>query len=379
MWRGIRKFIWRFMVIFSFIVNLVLVIVLVVLLLLIFDIKNNIAQPIVNGLHSSFVGLDSATIDWTIPVRDSIQVVDTIFVDDSIRLETVIPLETDTIVVLTQPVSLSVTADITLAGGDRLSNAQVFLALPQGLQLPVHLNLDVPVNIDVPVQLDVPVNLDVPVELDVRAIIPINQTQLHDPIENLRLTLEPIARILYNLPDNHGEVIPFVGQMLSDNPPDLLAPTDPYFSQPWPGYSQTAGVGYEALMPDNYPPQNVERTGIVPIGGIPALDQALRPELYANGMTPAEINAQAAQNAPYAPQTFDGSMGQTIVEAEAQEAQSQSGNGTGEQPDETNLPPDQTGGNGTQSDSVPPTTTGSDQQPPTEAPDEDLGIISPGG
>ena len=57
-----------------------------------FEIKNQVAQPLVNGLHSSFVGLDQATIDWTIPVRDTIQV----------QLD--IPLETDTVVVLTEPV-----------------------------------------------------------------------------------------------------------------------------------------------------------------------------------------------------------------------------------------------------------------------------------
>ena len=60
--------------IFSFIVNIILVCVLLVLGLLIFQIKNNIADPLVGGLHGSFVGLDEATIDWTIPVRDTIPV-----------------------------------------------------------------------------------------------------------------------------------------------------------------------------------------------------------------------------------------------------------------------------------------------------------------
>ncbi|HRF93941.1 MAG TPA: hypothetical protein PLZ51_02040, partial [Aggregatilineales bacterium] len=72
MLRAIGLFIWRFMVIFSFIVNIILVLVLVVAGLFIFHIKAQVAQPLVAGLHSSFVGLDNATIDWTIPVRDTI-------------------------------------------------------------------------------------------------------------------------------------------------------------------------------------------------------------------------------------------------------------------------------------------------------------------
>ena len=47
-------------------------------------------------------------------------------------------------------------------------------ALPQGLVLPVHLDLDVPVR-----------EPALPVSLDVRAIIPLKETQLADPIREL--------------------------------------------------------------------------------------------------------------------------------------------------------------------------------------------------
>jgi hypothetical protein len=135
----------------------------------------------------------------------------------------------------------------------------------------------------------------VPVSLDVRAVIPLSQTQLHDPVDNLRLTLEPIVRILGNLPGSWGEVAPFISSVLSGQPPDLLAQT-PYTLNPWPGYSRTAGVGY-TLAAEPFPPGSIPfRTGLVPLGGIPALDQPMRPELYENGSTPQRHNALAEQN-----------------------------------------------------------------------------------
>lgn len=259
-----------FMILFSFIVNLVLIIVVVVLALTIFDIKNNIAAPLLNGLHSSFVGLDEATIDWTIPVRDTIPVVLNI------------PLQTDTVVTLTDPVPLAVTANITLPGVGVLNNATVNLTLPEGLPLPVRLDLNVPVNED----------LDI--ELDVRAVIPISQTQLHDPINNLRLNFEPLVRALGNLPNDFGGAWQMVLDSVNGGAPDLLAETD-YSRDPWAGFSQTAGVGYslgnEPVPISSQPLQ----TGIVAEGGIPALDEPLRPEIYVRG-GPQIVNQQAGDN-----------------------------------------------------------------------------------
>lgn len=274
----------NFMILFSFIVNLVLIIIVVVLALTIFEIKNNIVTPLITGLHSSFVGLDEATIDWTIPVRDSIPIVLNI------------PLQTETVVTLTQPVPLSVTADITLPGVGVLNNANVNLTLPQGLPLPVQLDLNVPVD----AQLDI--------ALDVRAIIPLSETQLHDPINNLRLTFEPIARALYNLPNNFNEAGQMVTDVFGGSLPNLLAESE-YSLDPWPGFSRTSGVGYtlgnEPVPITSQPMQ----TGVVQEGGIPVLDEQLRPELYARG-GPRAVNEQAAQNMTsivVAPFYYDGS------------------------------------------------------------------------
>ena len=281
---------WRFMIIFSFIVNIILVIVLIGAGILIFEIKNQVAEPLIGGLHSSFVGLDQSTIDWTIPVRDSIPV----------RLD--IPLQQDTVVTLTEPVPLQVSAIINLPGVGVLNNAIVNLQLPQGLELPVSLDLMVPV--------DQPLDI----ELDVRAVIPIAETQLHDPIDNLRLLFDPLIRPLTNLPSNFTEAREFAGDILTGEEIDLLAEND-YTLQPWSGYSRTAGVGYE-LTDIPFPPENVPlETGLIPLGGIPILDELIRPEVYENDGSPSQVNQQARTNMTQqgiAPVFYDGSMSQFL-------------------------------------------------------------------
>lgn len=275
----------NFMIIFSFIVNLVLIVVVIGLVLLIFDIKNNVVTPLVTGLHSSFVGLDEATIDWTIPVRETIPV------------QFDLPLNQQTTVVLTDSVPLAVSATITLPGVGQLNNAQVFLSLPAGLELPVQLTMNVPVD----QQLDV--------ALDVRAVIPLSQTQLHDPVANLRLVFEPIVRALYNLPDDFGSAGQLVSDVLAGRSVNLLAENE-YSLDPWRGFSITAGVGYrnnEPVPPANQPIQ----TGMVLQGGIPALDEQLRPDIYEQG-GPDAVNDRAEQSIPAGVPiyTFDGSYGE---------------------------------------------------------------------
>jgi hypothetical protein len=304
--RAIGRFFWRFMVVFSFIVNIILVVVLIVLGLLIFEIKNEVAQPLITGLHSSFVGLDQATIDTTIPVRDSID------------LDLQVPLDTRTTVVLAREIPLDVDASIVL-NGQRVP-VDVRLALPEGLQLDVFLNLTVPVQ------------ETVPVDLDVRAVIPLQQTQLHDVAENLRLQLEPLAFALNNLPNDFGGAIDLVGDVIFGDAPDLLATEGcNYCQNPWPGYSITAGYNYE-LFGEPIPAANIPlSTGIVPVGGMPLLDEEMRPELYQSDNTPETINAQAyanlsANNIPA--YTYDGSVGSyraAALAAQAQNAQETQG------------------------------------------------------
>ncbi|MDQ7033666.1 MAG: hypothetical protein Q9P01_02175 [Anaerolineae bacterium] len=148
--RGIGKWFWRFMVIFSFIVNFVLIVILLLAGLFIFQIKNQVADPLISGLHSTAAGLNDATIDWTIPVRDSIPIALNILLD------------TETDVRLTAPVPIEVSAFIDLPGFGGATNvpATVRLTLPEGLILPIALNLTVPVD------------EEIDIALDVRAVIP---------------------------------------------------------------------------------------------------------------------------------------------------------------------------------------------------------------
>jgi hypothetical protein len=279
--RRLGQFFWRFMVIFSFIVNIVLLVVVAVLLVTLFDIKRNIAQPLVGGLYSAFVGLEDATIDWTIPVRANVPV----------NLN--IPLKQNTIVTLTEAVPLTVIAQIT-APALSLSNARVQLELPVGLQLPVSLDLNVVVDDTLPVS------------LDVRAVIPLQETQLYDVAQSLQLLFEPLAVGLYNLPEDWNGAFTLVGDVLNGKA-DLLA-SNAYSIQPWPGFSRSAGYNYPLeLMTAPIPPNNVAvNTGIVPLGGIPLLDEQIRPELYLNGQGPIEANAQAAAAAGIPAAYYDG-------------------------------------------------------------------------
>jgi hypothetical protein len=142
------------------------------------------------------------------------------------------------------------------------------------------------------------------IALDVRAVIPLRETQLIDPINQLGLLFEPLAIGLHNLPNDFGEAGQFGQALLNgEDPVHLLMATDgtgfnknPY--DPWLGYSMTAGDNY-SLFGEPYP-QNAQSqaTGLVVPGGIPLLDALLpgRAALYENGNTPADINAQAQQN-----------------------------------------------------------------------------------
>jgi hypothetical protein len=195
----IPQAVWNSMIVFSFVVNLVLVIVVLVLGVLLFSIKSAIAQPLIGGLHSSFVEMDNAHIKTTIAVNDSIQVNDTIPVvfDLPLNQATVVTLTSDTFIDNATIVSLN-------AGGLQLFNAIGDIVLPAGTALPVQLSLVVPVSQTVPVVLNVPVNLSVPVD------IALNQTDLHPPFTNLANIVGPYNALLEQVPNSWAEL--FGGQ-----------------------------------------------------------------------------------------------------------------------------------------------------------------------
>ena len=86
----------------SFAINMVALVALLLLLMQLFQIKNGILEPLVDGLHRNFVGLDEAVILRTIDVDDEIPVIFDL------------PLNQTTDVVLTEDVPLFANATFTL-------------------------------------------------------------------------------------------------------------------------------------------------------------------------------------------------------------------------------------------------------------------------
>ena len=199
----------------SFITNIVFLIVLILLLMKLFQIKNGILEPLVDGLHRNFVGLDEAVIIRTIEVNDNVPVIFDL------------PVNQRTNVTLTENVPIAANATFTLPGGGGLINGRVDIVLPQNLVLPVELSMNVPVNTQIPIEL--------PVDVE----IPLKETQLHDPFVNLRNLLEPYVRILDNLPDNWSQVPDFLIDVIQGEGLNLLTPTVES-ANPWPGF--TTGV-----------------------------------------------------------------------------------------------------------------------------------------
>ncbi len=204
-------------VLISFVMNFILLIVLIVLVIFIFDIKRGFVQPLVDGLHSSFVGLDESTIITTIKVNDTVPV----------KLN--IHLQANTSVILTDNVPVRANASFNLPGGGGTINGAVSIVLPTGLKLPVSLDLMVPVDDKLPIALNVPVNIRV------------KDTQLHDAVDQLRSLLDPYVRLLGNLPNNWSEVWAFGGNVLSGKQPSLFSPNQQSL-HPWPGFHTGLGT-----------------------------------------------------------------------------------------------------------------------------------------
>lgn len=202
-------------ILISFVMNVVFLIVMVLVLMQLFTIKNGIAEPLVDGLHSSFVGLDEAVILRTIQV------------DDTIPVRFDLPLNQRTNVVLTEDVPIAANATFTLPGGGGVINGRVDIVLPNALVLPVQLDMTVPVNTTIPISL--------PVDVE----IPLNETQLHDPFDKMRALLEPYVRVLDHLPESWDEVPDFTIDALQGKGTNLVAPSEES-QDPWPGF--TTGV-----------------------------------------------------------------------------------------------------------------------------------------
>ncbi len=233
---------------FSFTLNLILVIVTLLLLMQIFQIKNGILEPLIDGLHRDFVGLDQAVIERTINV------------DDQIPVQFDLPLNQSTSVILTADVPIAANATFTLPGGGGMINGRVDLVLPEGLALPIRLDMTVPVDTTIPIHL--------PVDVE----IPLNETQLHAPFDDLRGLLEVYVCALDNLPGDWDEVPDFVLDALGGDI-DLLAPTEAC-THPWPAGPEA----YSREMPERTAPDDAtppsEEGAIIPPSNAPTATPA---------------------------------------------------------------------------------------------------------
>lgn len=173
----------NFAIVFSFAINFVLLMTLLLSSQLVLPIKNEIAEPLVDGLHSNFIAMDEATIRATIPVSTNVPVSFPLAIEN-----------TRGTVVLAEPVPLNVPAAFILPGTGGQINGTVVMTLPQGTVLPVDISMVVQVETNIPIVLDVPV------------IIPLSQTELHSPFANMRFLLEPYVEILDETPDTFSEI-----------------------------------------------------------------------------------------------------------------------------------------------------------------------------
>ena len=173
-----------FAILFSFVMNLVLLIVLFLVAPLLIPVVSEIANPIVGGLNNSFVDMSEATIAQTIDVNDEM----------GIKFD--LPLAETTEVVVIEAVPLEgVPAQFVLPNGGGAINGQVFLSLPKDLELPVYLEMTVPVSQTIPVELAVDVD------------IPLSETELGGPFNQLRSLFAPLAELLNGLPDSNQELL----------------------------------------------------------------------------------------------------------------------------------------------------------------------------
>lgn len=219
----------------SFTINFVLLIVVLLLLMQIFQIKNGILEPLIDGLHRNFVGLDEAVIERTIEVEDEIPV------------QFDLPLNQATNVVLTADVPIAASATFTLPGGGGVINGRVDIVLPAGLVLPVQLDMVVPVNTQIPVNLPVDVS------------IPLKETQLHEPFDNLRELLEPYVRVIDHLPSEWNEVPDFTMDVMQGDI-NMVAPTEGS-ENPWPGPDAGRETPPDSVEPGGEPGEPAEPGG----------------------------------------------------------------------------------------------------------------------
>jgi hypothetical protein len=190
-WQGkLGPAFWTVASLLSLSINVILIVLLILLGKQLFPLKDLLSQQLLGGLYYNFVQMDQAQIKTDVRVKD------TIHVSDTIEVVFDLPLAQDTRVILTQNTPIN-QATIFLNG----QAVPINIVLPAGTPLDIRLNMTVPVSQTVPVELDVPVNLNVPV------VIPLDETELHDPFIGLQEVVSPYYWQIVKLPDSWTELL----------------------------------------------------------------------------------------------------------------------------------------------------------------------------
>jgi hypothetical protein len=164
---------WTMTSLISMVVNVVVIIVLVILVWAYRDIKLpegvdiTMVNKLLGGLYSNFEKLDRATIRTTIPV------------DAQIPLDISVPVQRTTQITLADSVVIP-NAQVVINTGGLNINSNARVTLPAGTPLNVTLNFDLPVQTSIPVRLEVPV------------VIPMTETELHEPFVGLQEVVQPV-------------------------------------------------------------------------------------------------------------------------------------------------------------------------------------------
>ena len=149
----------------SLIINAILVAVLLSMAVQVRNLKTTVTG-LLSGLYGNFVEMDNASIGTIITL------------DTQIPISFMLPVQQNTDVTLTHSVAIA-NAYVVINSGGLSINAPANVTLPAGTNLPIALNLEIPVQATVPITLQVPIT------------IPLNQTQLHNPLVGLQNTVRP--------------------------------------------------------------------------------------------------------------------------------------------------------------------------------------------
>ncbi len=181
---------WNVASVVSLAVNVILILVLIVLAIglnrYVLSVSSmlGMGSELLGGLYGNFEKMDRAHITTDIEVNTTIPV----------RFDLLLNQQTN--VVLSQDVTINNALVTVKTGGLNITRANTTIVLPQGTILPVVLNLTVPVDTTVPVTLIVPVD------------IPLDKTQLHEPLIGLQEVMKPFyCMIKSNAVNLNGEPI----------------------------------------------------------------------------------------------------------------------------------------------------------------------------